>query len=479
MTHTYITSMPDKPGAFMAAAKIIEKNKSNITRVSYNKSVDFHMLFIEVQGKEHNLKIIEKELNEIGYINRDFNAPQIIVINIKIPDKQGALVPVLEILNNFHVNISYLDSLQENKQYQNFKMGLFIDSSKDINEILHSISSLYPVEIVNYEDNGTTLDNTIFYIRFGNEIQKMFNLDYKNTQLLIQESNRIMQLLCEIKESPRDVFAKVLHLAKFISDHKCENFHANVSSKKITDKTTLYIIEPPCGSNVYIFQSGDELLFIDTGFAIYADEMMEIFKGLFENFSSMKKTILLTHADVDHCGLLSILTDAKILVNEKTAKSLMKQSNNVVDYREMNKYCLGYSRLSRIFSNYVPPKQNQLTILDSTTPKEHNKFIHICDIAFKDISLEMHEGSGGHMFGEVIFLCKDHKLMFTGDLLVNIKGFSGETMEFNSIAPYLMTSVDLKPDLAKSMRLQIFEMLEKLGKDGYTILGGHGPIMEN
>ena len=45
---TFVTSMPDNAGAFLRASKIIARNHGNIVRVSYNKAVDLHMLFIDV-----------------------------------------------------------------------------------------------------------------------------------------------------------------------------------------------------------------------------------------------------------------------------------------------------------------------------------------------------------------------------------------------------------------------------------------------
>lgn len=477
-THTYLTTMPDKPGAFMAASKIIMHHGGNIIRVSYNKAVDMRMLFIEVQAEQEQLLKIENELKEIGYINRDFGNPQIIVINIKITDKPGSLLPVLEILNSYKVNISYLNSSQDNKDYQDFKMGLYIDDTKDIKEILDEISKIYPVEIINYEDNGTVLDNTIFYIRFGNEIQKLFNLDNRQTVLLIKESNRIMQLLADRGEDPKEVFSQVLHLARFISSHKGKGFNADINLQKLTDNTSMYTIEPPCGSNIFILHSKKKLLFIDTGFAIYAKEMMDIFLNLFPDFQDMEKSILLTHADIDHCGLLSVLKDAKIIVNKKTAMGLHNQSDGIADYREQNKYCLGYSRLSRIFSGYTPINNSRfLEIIDKATPENHDDLLYIGDVSFEDITFKVYEGSGGHVYGEVIFLCENPKIVFTGDIYVNIKGFSKERREFNSIAPYLMTSVDVNRDKANEMRKQLMTLIENKG-GGFMICGGHGPVKQ-
>lgn len=51
MRKTYITTMPDHIGAFLKASECFAKLGVNITRVSYNKAVDSHMLFIDVEGQ--------------------------------------------------------------------------------------------------------------------------------------------------------------------------------------------------------------------------------------------------------------------------------------------------------------------------------------------------------------------------------------------------------------------------------------------
>ena len=50
MKKTFVTTMPDRAGAFLKASRIIADLDLNITRVSYNKAIDTHTLFIEVEG---------------------------------------------------------------------------------------------------------------------------------------------------------------------------------------------------------------------------------------------------------------------------------------------------------------------------------------------------------------------------------------------------------------------------------------------
>ena len=50
--------MPDRVGAFYLADRCITNLGLNITRVSYNKAVETHTLFLEVEGSEEELKAI-------------------------------------------------------------------------------------------------------------------------------------------------------------------------------------------------------------------------------------------------------------------------------------------------------------------------------------------------------------------------------------------------------------------------------------
>ena len=56
MKKTYVTKMPNHIGAFLKASKCFSELGINITRVSYNKAVDSHILFIDVEGDEKYLK---------------------------------------------------------------------------------------------------------------------------------------------------------------------------------------------------------------------------------------------------------------------------------------------------------------------------------------------------------------------------------------------------------------------------------------
>lgn len=56
MKKTYVTSMPNRIGAFLKVSSCFSRLGINITRVSYNKAVDSHTLFIDAEGTEEQLK---------------------------------------------------------------------------------------------------------------------------------------------------------------------------------------------------------------------------------------------------------------------------------------------------------------------------------------------------------------------------------------------------------------------------------------
>jgi glyoxylase-like metal-dependent hydrolase (beta-lactamase superfamily II) len=471
--------MPDKTGAFLLASKIIAKHHGNIVRVSYNKAVDLHTLFIDVEAVGEELGEIAKELENVGYLSNRIAETRVIIVEIKIPDQPGAVLPVLKILDQYDINISYINSSTNVTPFQNFKMGLLVENPQIIKILLEDISELYQINIIEYDDSEKNLDNTIFYIRLANEMQKLLGLSTETTMEFISESNRVLQVLQEKGENPDKVFDYIRRFAYFISKHQGTHFKTDIAKLKISNDVTLYSIQPSCGSNTYILDTNSELVLIDTGYAIYATEMFNIFHQLFSDWNQRNKKIYITHADVDHCGLLSKFEDVSIHLNQKSADSLGRQNEGIPDYRENYDFCLGYSKLSRIISGYTPPNANRFIIIDQGVPEEHHDLLHIGDYSVADLDFEVYEGSGGHLYGEMVFVCRRYGLVFTGDNLVNINGFSPEREEFNSLAPYLMSSVNVDSKKATVIRNQIIRLIKDIDDENQKpciICGGHGPI---
>ena len=90
------------------------------------------------------------------------------------------------------------------------------------------------------------------------------------------------------------------------------------------------------------------------------------------------------------------------------------------------------------------------------------------------MNFSVYEGKGGHVQGEAVYIEPLHKIVFTGDIYVNLKNFTPEQAKFNRLAPYLMTSVDTDPAAAKAEREA---MMALLSPGTWQVFGGHGGVM--
>jgi len=471
--------MPDKTGAFLVAAKIISKYNGNIVRVSYNKAVDLKTLFIDAVAEEESLIKISDELDKIGYLEDKIPEISVITVEIIIPDHAGALIPVLKILDRYDVNISYMNSVQNKTGFQNFVMGLLIENPGVIALLLEEIREIYTVNIIGSDDSENNYDNSIFYIKLANEVKAMLNLSQEKTIEFISEANRVLQMLQSTNESPTKVFGAIREFVGFMNEHRGSHFTADTETIRLSGRVMLYAIRPVCGSNIYILESSGRLILIDTGYALYKDETLKIFRELIPDWDDRAKMIYVTHADVDHCGLLSEIGDAVLFLNEKSCESLKRQKDGILDYRETEEFGFGYSRLSRIISNYNPPSLENAVIFDRDTPKEHDKLLKIGELSIEDITFDILEGSGGHLGGEMIYVSEEAGIVFTGDNLVNIDDFSEDVKYFNSIAPYLMKSVNVDSQKATLTRKEIISLINRMQKESgrrCIVCGGHGPV---
>jgi len=476
---TFVTSTPDKTGAFMAAAEIIAKNNGNIVRVSYNKAVDLHMLFVDVVAEEDALPGIARELDEIGYLSKKITEINVLMIEIKIPDHPGMLLPALRILNGFDVNISYINSTQGADDHQNFVMGLLIEKPELIQKLLGELRGIYQVNLLGYNDSANSFDNSIFYIQLANEVKEQLHLSDEQTLEFISEANRVLQMLQRTNENPDKIFRYIREFSNFISNHRGDRFRCKITRIPVAPGLILYGIEPVCGSNMYILKAPEELILIDTGYALYYEEVMSKFYELFPDWEHCEKHVYITHADVDHCGLLSRLEDVTLHLNQKSADNFRRQGMGILDYRESKEFCFGYSKLSRIISGYTPPDMESAVIIDKNTPKEHEHLLPIGGFSIGGVDFEILEGSGGHLYGEMILVCRDRGILFTGDSFLNFQGFSSELQRFHSIAPYLMRSVNMDSGKAAHMREEIVLLLERIAADrgqSCLVCGGHGAI---
>ncbi|MEE1351561.1 MAG: MBL fold metallo-hydrolase, partial [Clostridia bacterium] len=286
---------------------------------------------------------------------------------------------------------------------------------------------------------------------------------------LLVHVNLAMQTLDEQGLSPYRTFDSISKFAELLGSAKGQNFNPRISKHKISDNTEITLIEPPCGSNTIIINSNGKVLFVDSGYACYTDEMLDVFKKLLPEFDTMKKTILVTHADVDHCGLLPIFD--KIIASYKTVNCLVNEYEGKDGYRESNPLHKPYINICKILTSYKAVNPGKITALWNDTPNPIEPLTQIGFFDFGELHFEVYEGKGGHLPGEIVLIDYSKHVAITGDIYINTHGLTAEQAEYNQYAPILMTSVDTDSKLCLEERKAI---MQRLGVGHWQIFGAHG-----
>ena len=473
MKKTYITTMPDHIGAFLKASECFASLGINITRVSYNKAVDSHTLFIDADGDEAQLDKADAELKKIGYLQTDKNKNSIVLLEFMLRDAPGSVTEVLKLIHRFHLNISYISSQENGSSYQAFKMGLFIENENTLKQFIHEAQEFCPVRVLDYNHSERVFDNTIFYQSFVSGLMQLNGLPEEKRDDLLVNSNLVMQMLDEKGLSPFKTFESISRFAELLSACRGDAFLPRISRYSVSDRTEIILIEPPCGSNTAILRSAGEVLFIDSGYALYQEEMLKLFRSLIPEFDRLKKRIFITHADVDHCGLLPLFDE--ILASRKTKDCLELEYNGKNGYREQNPLHKPYVSICKALTFYHPVDPDKIRVLGDTQGDQVNPLEPIGFFDFGELHFEVYQGKGGHLPGETVLIDYAHHLAFTGDIYVNMHGMTREQAAYNQYAPVLMTSVDTDPALCALERAAV---LQRLGAGEWKIFGAHGIMKE-
>ena len=468
MNKTFVTKMPNHIGAFLKASRCFAALGINITRVSYNKAVDSHMLFIDAEGTPQQLAKATEELTAIGYLQCDEENRHVVLLEFRLKDEPGSVTAILELISAHSFNISYISSQENGTEYQLFKMGLIADDPERLNAFLDEAKKLCSVRVIEYNHADKIYDNSFFYSTFVSELSSAMEISAEAKNELIVNTNLAMQILDESGVSPYRTFDSISRFAELLAASRAENFVPRISTHQITDDTLITLIEPPCGSNTAIIRSGGSYLFIDTGYACYRDEMLSLFRTLIPEFDRMEKKCLITHADVDHCGLLPLFD--RVYVSAKTAECLRAESSGNDGFREQNPLHKPYVRICKVLTSYAPIQPEKITVIGEK--KEiHQMLEQTGSFDFGELHFELYEGKGGHLAGESVLIDFAHQLAFTGDIFVNLKDMTAQQAQYNRYAPILMTSVDTDAAACAQERQALFA---RLGAGTWQIFGGHG-----
>ena len=224
MNKTFVTKMPNHIGAFLKASRCFASLGINITRVSYNKAVDSHMLFIDAEGTPEQLSKATEELTAIGYLQCDEEDRSVVLLEFKLKDEPGSVTSVLELISAYNFNISYISSQENGTEYQLFKMGLIVDKQDRIKEFIEEAKKLCDVRLIDYNHADKIYDNSIFYHTFVDELSSSMEISPDSKNELLINTNLAMQILDETGVSPYRTFDSISRFAELLALSRKSSF---------------------------------------------------------------------------------------------------------------------------------------------------------------------------------------------------------------------------------------------------------------
>lgn len=257
-----------------------------------------------------------------------------------------------------------------------------------------------------------------------------------------------------------------------------ENFTAEYQKFSLS-AGELYAIQLPGGGNIYLLQTPAGKILIDTGYGCYYHDVVIMLKKLGLNTFQDVKSVIITHADADHCGASGYFSVSPFMhpITKKILDAKTRGFNSDPKLARLEKiYAQSINYLSKL---HLPP---EFTVCKTEMIKKRRIFPVIDEVAFGSLNFEVWESLGGHIAGQIFLYEPNEGLLFTSDALMHFGTLTEARKNFCSIADYLISSVNANSETAKLERHELMriasELDESLKKKGKHLLicCGHGSV---
>ena len=459
---SFVAHMPDTPGSLHRAAEIIKKYDGNINRIQFDRRIDPQTVFYEVTATDESYAKITKDLAAIGYLQTSIKPLDFLKFTVDMPHKPGALYDFLGYTTSAGANIAFIDFDDKGRHPNRLTVSLNCEHSSAVETLLDQLKSRYRLEIVEYDQTGKHLDDTVFYVRFAQNVRALIG-DSEDQFILsfLADTNHMAQELMDRGCNPHQVFDSVLNTGQSMNRTNGPGFYADVQRFGITDTVSLACFQPPCGGSMFLLSTPDELLIIDTGYGIYHDSMMTMLASY--GIGDMKKLshVIVTHADADHCGAAGFFP-VPVYMHEGTL-DIIRTNNRAYgsrsDHATLDEF---YTKMINLFSRFNTP--GDIRCFDKPDGTMRGIFPVIGRVAIGDVELEVLDGLGGHTHGQVFLYSGKHGLLFTADSVINFPSLTKERADYSSLAAFLVTTVNVDSEHAKKERLALMALAQETDK---------------
>jgi glyoxylase-like metal-dependent hydrolase (beta-lactamase superfamily II) len=423
---------------------------------------------------------IEGGLREKGFLRATLPSPGFLKFAVYLPHRPGALHEFLGHTTAAGANIAFADFDDSGGGPERLVMAMTLEDRSVAGGLLDRLKSRYRIEVLETVEGRDTLDDTVFYLRFAEELRGPLGGGEETFLLrLLHDVNHIVQELERRGENPKTIFSSILATGKTLAETCGGGFYADIQRIPPAGDLALTCIQPPCGGNIYLISWPGGIFMVDTGFGIYHDDLLLAFSRLGIGDLRNLSGILVTHADADHCGGAGLFPASSRLT--RASLECIRTWNRARGSR-IERLILEtvYTTLINLFSRFTPPED--VEILPEPGPGKTGVFPVLAGFTLGGHPFEILRGLDGHMAGQVYLASRELGVVFTGDSLINLGGLMPERRSFNSLAVNLITSVNVDRALARQEREGLLSLAASWDREGLPagrrclICGGHGPV---
>jgi len=478
--YSFVARMPNEPGALHRAAEIIKSYSGNINRIQYDRRIDPATVFFEVTAEPGTCSRMKEDLHAIGYLQETLPTLGFLKFSVYLPHQPGALFELLTYITGAGANIAYIDFDDRRCDPGRVTISLNVEESAVAGNLLDRLKSRYRLDILEYDTTGANLDDTVFYVRFAQAVRGLIGTAEDEFLLsLLHDVNHIVQELYSLGQNPEEVFECILRTGRTLRDTTGEGFYADLQRIQVSDAVEVVCFQMPGGGNIFLLCAPDETVMIDTGYGIYHQDVVRMLQHY--GLGDLKKIrrVYITHADADHCGAGGLFEAEAYMHSGSLA--IIRQANRAYGSRsEASILEEVYTTIINLFSRFAPPEDPELFPAGKIGMR--SIFPVLAHFTIHDLEFEVLESLGGHLHGQVYFFCPDHSIIFTADTLINFGSLDEDRRRYNSLADFLVTSVNVDSELARQERRALFDIIAELDEERAPeerrclVACGHGAI---
>ncbi|WP_369792292.1 MBL fold metallo-hydrolase [Methanoculleus sp. MH98A] len=404
--YSFVARMPDKPGALHRAAEIVKSYSGNIIRIQYDRRIDPATVFFEVTATPESYSRMKEDLHAIGYLQASLPTLGFLKFSVYLPHEPGSLFELLTYITGAGANIAYIDFDDRRHDPGRVTISLNVEETAIVESLLDRLKSRYRLEIIEYDTTGEKLDDTVFYVRFAQAVRGLIGTAEDEFLLsLLQDVNHIVQELNSLGQDPREVFESILLTGRTLRDTTGDRFYADVQRISLADDVEVFCFQMPGGGNIFLLRAPGETVMIDTGYGIYHEDAVRMFRhyGLGDPGNILR--IYITHADADHCGAGGLF-EAKAYTHTGSLEIIRRANRAYGSRSESSILEEVYTTVINLFSHFTPPGDPEVFAAERLGMR--SIFPVIARFTVHDLEFEVLESLGGHMHGQVYFFCPTH-----------------------------------------------------------------------